>query len=105
MQYLQSNIQSLLMRSLSNETHLPSGVNEWQHPSGIPFPMPPVFFLPLPDEEQETSYLALSVSIFSVSSAIMVSLYHMRAQKSNIRLKNPQKKVLEEIVKWSEFVV
>ena len=54
--------------------HLPSGVKEWQHPAGAAFPMPPPFFLPLPEEEHETSYFALSVRIFSFSSEIMPSL-------------------------------
>ena len=94
MQYLQSKTQSLLMRILRSETHRPSGVKEWQHPSGSPLPMPPAFVLPLPDEEQETSYLALSVRIFNFSSAIICSVYHAFGKKSNIRLKKSQKILL-----------
>ena len=72
MQYLQSKAQSLLIKIFKSEMHRPSGVKEWQQPSGMPFPIPPAFFRPLPEEEQETSYFALSVRICSFSSVIML---------------------------------
>ena len=67
-------MQRLESKIFRREIHLPSGVKEWQHPAGAALPMPPPFFLPLPEEEQETSYFADSVRIFSFSSEIMPSL-------------------------------
>ena len=67
-QYSQSYWHSLLISIFNSETHLPSGVKEWQIPPIEPFPSPPARFLrDEPDDEQETSYFALSVKISSFS--------------------------------------
>jgi hypothetical protein len=68
-------MQSLLSTIFKSETHRPSGVKEWQQPETYPFPIPPAFFRPLPDDEQDTSYFALSVKIVSFSCDIMLLLY------------------------------
>ena len=48
--------------------NLPSCVKEWHIPLKCAFPVPVgVFFLVDPEEEQETSYFALSVKILSRS--------------------------------------
>ena len=71
-QYTQSKAQSLLISILSSEMHRPSGVNEWHIPPNDAFPSPSaLFFRRDPDEEQDTSYFAPSVRIFSRSSSIM----------------------------------
>ena len=72
--------------------HLPSSVKEWQMPPYSAFPTPPdLFFLLDPEEEQDTSYLALSVKIFNLSESIIMRtfvcfsvLYHPYKIKSNI---------------------
>lgn len=46
--------------------------------------MPPAFFRPLPDEEQDTSYFALSVNIVNFSCVIIPPLYTHDEEKSNI---------------------
>ena len=74
MQYLQSNAQSLLIRIFKSDMQRPSGVKEWQHPSGMPFPIPPAFLRPLPEEEHETSYFALCVRMCSFSSEIIYTV-------------------------------
>ena len=54
--------------------HRPSGVNEWQIPPKLAFPVPPaVFFRADPDEEQDTSYFALSVSMCSLCASSIFS--------------------------------
>ena len=53
---------------LSSDIHLPSSVKEWQIPHMLALPSPPlVFLLEEPEDEHETSYLALSVKIFNLS--------------------------------------
>ena len=68
-QYSQSYMHSLLIKILSKEIHLPSGVKEWHSPptEALPNPLFP-FTLLEPEDEQETSYFALSVKISSLSA-------------------------------------
>jgi len=66
--------------------HLPSGVKEWHIPPTEAFPSPPALFTRLePEEEQDTSYLALSVKISSFfASNIPIALPQTRiAAKTN----------------------
>ena len=70
-QYLQSNIQQLVKRIFKREIHLPSLAKEWQIPEKAALPIPPSFFLELPLEEQEASYLAPSAKIFNFYSKVI----------------------------------
>ena len=73
------------MSIFKSEIHLPSGVKEWQHPGAAAFPNPSAFLRWLPDDEQDTSYLAPFVKIFSFSSLIIPPLYTRLFYLSNIR--------------------
>ena len=56
--------------------HRPSGVKEWQIPPMLALPIPPFFAArEEPDEEQETSYFALSVRIFKRSQSSIASSF------------------------------
>ena len=81
-QYSQSYAHSLLIRILRREIHLPSGVKEWHIPPTEAFPSPPFVFARFePEEEHDTSYLALSVKICKVSAlSICVSRLQMPAR-------------------------
>lgn len=71
-QYRQLYAQRLLKRIFISEIQRPSGVKEWQMPHAAALPMPSfVFCRREPEEEHDTSYLALSVKIFSLSISII----------------------------------
>ena len=71
MQYLQSKIQQLVRRILSNEIHLPSLAKEWHIPEYAALPMPALFVHLLPLDEHDASYLALSAKILNFSSNVI----------------------------------
>lgn len=77
-------MQILVIKILSREMHLPSSDQEWQIPAIWPDPRPPLFFLFEFDDEQETSYLAASVSIWIFSTNSIESpllLYKIPGEK------------------------
>ena len=53
--------------------HLPSADQLWHIPAAAALPMVPLFLLPTPLLEQDTSYLALSASILSFSYISKIS--------------------------------
>jgi hypothetical protein len=61
-------MQWLVSIIFNRETHLPSSVKLWQtpHPAAEPNDLP-VFLRDVPLEAHETSYLAASASVFSLS--------------------------------------
>ena len=68
-------MQSFVISTLSREKHRPYCVKEWQIPPTEAFPIPSfVFFRREPDDEQDTSYFAPSVKIFSRPSSIIALL-------------------------------
>ncbi len=75
-QYLQSYIQQLEKSTFRSEMHRPSSAQLWQIPEMAAFPTWPFLFLRLlPLDEQDTSYLAESASIFSFSN---ISIKHLQ---------------------------
>lgn len=92
MQYAQSYMQKFVSMIFNNETHRPSSVKLWQ------IPIPPTvlpkpsdwFFLTVPLEEQETSYLADSARIFNLLSIVSFILL----QSNKFRVKNYPEKIL-----------
>ena len=75
-QYLQSKIQQLVISIFKSEIHLPSAAKEWHIPQLAALPIPSlVFFLSLPLDEQDASYLAASERITNFSFNV-IFLHH-----------------------------
>ena len=81
-QYLQSKMQQFVINIFKREIHLPSLAKEWQIPEILVEPSPSLFFLEVPLEEQDASYLALSAKIFNFSCKSICITKHIISENT-----------------------